>query len=94
MICKEIQEHITKTPEIIFEIISKSTAKKYEHLKFELYQQEGVEYYVLVYPELKVAKVYKLSNGKYLKVLDASTENIDLEINGCKQVFDFSKIWR
>lgn len=94
MICKDIQEHVNKTPEIIFEVISKSTAKNDEHLKFELYQQEGVEYYVLVYPTSKIAKVYKLHQGKYIKVLNTTTENTDLTLSTCTTSFDFSKIWR
>ncbi len=37
------QAYITKAPKIIFEILSKSTAKKDETLKYELYQAEAVK---------------------------------------------------
>ena len=40
--------YITKAPEIIFEILSKSTAKKDETIKFDLYEKEGVKYYIIV----------------------------------------------
>ncbi|CAA6800080.1 MAG: Unknown protein [uncultured Sulfurovum sp.] len=94
VICYEPNEKITRKPEIIFEIASKSTVKKDETLKYELYQQEGVEFYIIVYPEKKVAKVYQLKEGRYLKVQDFSDELYKFELEKCKIDFDFSKIWR
>jgi len=46
VICHEPQNeaYITKAPKIIFEILSKSTAKKDKGLKYNLYEQEGVSY--------------------------------------------------
>ena len=87
--------YLTKAPEIIFEILSKSTAKKDTTLKFHLYESEGVKYYIIVDPDEKVAKVYKLKDGKYIKLLDASDETVEFEVEKCskKLPFDFSKIW-
>ena len=83
-----------KKPELIFEIASKSTIKKDETLKFELYQQEGVAFYVIVYPKKQVAKVYKLKDGHYIKAGDFSTEMYKFSLDDCSINFDFSKIWR
>ncbi|CAA6804427.1 MAG: Unknown protein [uncultured Sulfurovum sp.] len=94
VICYEADEKITKKPEIIFEIASKSTVKRDETLKYELYQQEGVEFYIIVYPEKQVAKVYQLKEGRYLKVQDFSDELYAFNLEKCKIDFDFSKIWR
>jgi len=94
VICYEPDEKITKRPELIFEIVSKSTIKRDETLKFELYQHEGVKYYTIVYPKKNIAKVYKLKDGRYIKVNDFSTENYTFELDGCSIDFDFSKIWR
>lgn len=55
VICYEPDETLTKIPEIIFEVISKSTARREEILKFDLYQTERVKFYILVYPETKKA---------------------------------------
>jgi len=86
--------YITKAPKIIFEILSKSTAQKDKHLKYDLYEQEGVNYYVIVDPEENMAKVYTLnSEGKYMKVSDVSDEMIDFQIENCHFSFDFAKIW-
>ncbi|MEA1892509.1 MAG: Uma2 family endonuclease [Campylobacterota bacterium] len=97
VICHEPQNkaYISKSPKIIFEILSKSTAKKDMGVKFDLYEREGVEYYIIVNPDENIAKVYVLKDGKYIKVCDASDEVVELNIKECdeKMSFDFSKIW-
>ena len=94
VICYEPDEKLTKKPEIIFEVISKSTVKRDEILKFDLYQSEGVKYYVLVYPEEKYAKVYQLVDFVYRKMGDFSDESFIFDFDLCKIDFDFSFIWR
>jgi len=87
--------YISKAPKIIFEILSKSTAKKDLGVKYELYESEGVSYYIIVNPEDSIAKVYQLKDGKYIKLCDATDEKIDFIINECEEkiTFNFSKIW-
>ena len=86
--------YITKAPSLIFEVISPSTAAKDEHLKFDIYEREGVLYYALVYPDEKLAKVYRLNNeGRYAKALDATDETFTFDLKKCQIDFDFSKIW-
>ncbi len=94
VICYEPDEHLTKKPELIFEIISPSTARRDETLKYDLYQQEGVAYYVIVYPDRNVSKLYRLHEGRYIKVNDFSDETYTFELEGCRIDFDFSRIWR
>ena len=87
---------ITKAPKIIFEILSKSTAKKDKGLKYHLYEQEGVSYYIIVDPSESLAKVYFLKDGRFIKLIDATDEIVefDLAIECNKNInFDFSKIW-
>ncbi len=87
--------YITKAPKIIFEILSKSTAKKDLHVKYDLYEKEGVNYYIIVDPDEELANVYKLDNGRYAKLCDATDEKVVFELKECKEKleFDFSKIW-
>lgn len=91
----EHEAYITKAPKIIFEILSPSTAKKDTGLKYDLYEKEGVAYYIIVNPNDNVAKVYELKEGRYIKVCDASDEKVSFEISECgKSIeFDFAKIW-
>ena len=95
LIASNIQgEKLTKTPELIVEVVSPSSAKRDEGLKFELYQQEGVKTYILAYLEEKVAKGYRLHVGCYIKVSDFSDEQFDFKIKECDLNIDFSQIWR
>ena len=95
LICKPIDEHVDKTPEVIFEVLSPATARRDETVKFELYRQEGVRYYILVHPEKRVAKVYRLTEeGHYVKAGDFTDETFRFELDPCPFDFDFSTIWR
>ncbi len=94
LICYEPEETIGRRPELIFEIISPVTARRDEQLKFHLYEREGVPYYTILYPEQKVAKVYKLQLGRYIKVGDFKEESVAFELDDCAITIDFSKVWR
>jgi len=89
------EAYITKAPKIIFEILSKSTAKKDKTLKYDLYEKEGVKYYIIVDPKEELAKVYQLKEGKYIKMVDATDEKVKFDIEECNTTisFDFAKIW-
>ncbi len=97
VVCDEItnKAYISKAPKIIFEILSKSTAKKDIHVKYDIYEREGVNYYIIVDPDEELAKVYELYNGRYKKLCDATDEKVEFDIKECKDKmeFDFSKIW-
>ncbi len=95
LICDEPNEvYITKAPEIIIEIISKSTARNDEQYKFLKYEEEKVKYYIIVYPDDLIAKVYKLVNAKYDKQGDFSKEIYNFEDTLCKVSIDFDKIFQ
>jgi Uma2 family endonuclease len=91
--CEKVGEKLLKAPKIIFEVVSESTSEKDEGLKKELYEREGVEYYVLVYPEIKKARIFKLEEDKYKKVLDATEDTFTFNLAECKITLDFSKVW-
>ncbi|CAA6817751.1 MAG: Unknown protein [uncultured Sulfurovum sp.] len=95
VICHTPQEeaYINKAPKVIFEILSKSTAMVDKNLKYELYEREGVAYYIIVDPKESIAKVYMLKEGRYIKVCDAHEERVEFALEGCAFGFDFSKIW-
>jgi len=94
VICYEPDQKLTKAPDLVFEVISRSTAKRDEILKFNLYQTEAIKYYVLVYPESNKAKVYQLIDFKYQKIGDYTNESFIFELSHCDINFDFSFIWR
>jgi len=93
--CGETNEsYLTKAPEIIVEIISKSTAKRDEKYKFEIYEQEKIKYYILVYPNDLRAKVYKLEGSKYDKQGDFLQESYNFEETSCHVSLDFARIFK
>jgi len=92
--CGETNEsYLTKAPEIVVEIISKSTAKRDEKYKFEIYEKEKVNYYILVYPNDLRAKVYRLKESKYDKVGDFLKESYHFDETSCGVSLDFDKVF-
>lgn len=87
------RKYISKTPEVIFEVISPSTARKDEGLKYSIYASEGVKYYILVYPNDLIAKVYKNSDFEYKKVAEFDTERVEFTDIKCEFSFDFGAIF-
>lgn len=95
LICDEPHHaYITKAPEIIIEVISKTTVKNDENYKFSKYEAEKVKYYVLAYPDELRAKIYKLNDGKYDKQGDFSKETYDFKETLCKASVDFDKVFK
>ena len=93
IVCGEIRDKLLKTPAVILEVISQSTAERDEKLKFELYEREGVELYVMVFPSFKKAKAYKLTEGRYLKLKDVTNDTLEIPLKECEISLDFSKVW-
>ena len=93
--CGETNEsYLTKAPEIIVEIISKSTAKRDETYKFDIYEAEKVKYYIIVYPDDLIAKVYKLDGKKYDKQGDFSKEVYEFSETSCGVKIDFERVFK
>ena len=96
VICKPImhKNYLNFAPAVVFEIISPSSAVKDRNVKFEIYQNEKVRYYVLVDAEQDGAEVFELVNETYVKRIetnkDVFTFNLDKD---CKVQFDFAQIW-
>lgn len=86
-------DYLTKAPSLIFEVLSPSTAEKDRRTKFSIYEREGVTHYCIVDPENNVAKVYSLHDGRYVKRVDATDENVIFDLGKCNIEFEFARIW-
>jgi len=94
VICKKIKEFVRETPEVVIEVVSSSTARKDEHLKFELYQRERVPTYIMVYPEFKKVRVFALKDNSFTKIFDSDEGKLEVELkNGCGFLIDINKLW-
>jgi len=95
LICDEPNDaYLTKAPEIVVEIISKSTAKRDEKYKFEIYEREKINYYILVYPDELIAKIYKLVDGRYDKQGDFFNQKYKFKNTTCKPEIDFNDLFK
>ena len=94
IICKDIEEYLKETPEIVIEVVSKSTAYKDEHIKFEIYEREKVPFYILAYPDIKKVRVFRLINGKFDKYFDGEDGFLEISLkNGCKAKIDIKELF-
>jgi hypothetical protein len=83
---------LLQTPFCLFEILSPSTRNKDRGIKFELYQQQGVMYYIMADPESKSIEAFQLdSSGKYQSI--PSFPQLQLNLDGCMVELDMPGIW-
>ncbi len=81
VLCGEIPERVEKPPYMVVEIVSPSSKQIDEGLKFELCEKEGVKYFVLVYPDEKVVKVFELVEGGYKEKTDTNFSFGECKVN-------------
>ena len=94
VICQNIDEKVMVTPELIIEVVSSSSTRRDEVMKFDLYQREGVLYYILAYPEKRLAKIFHNNAEGFRNVGDYCSEIVEFVIGECKFSVDFGLIWR
>lgn len=90
---KEESVYITSTPQLVVEIISKSSKKQDTHTKPKIFSTIGVRYYVLIEPKKEWVKVFELINEAYQLQLETRDGIYNFELKDCEVVFDFDKIW-
>ncbi|MEE9396855.1 MAG: Uma2 family endonuclease [Methylococcales bacterium] len=95
LVCNEPGDaFVTKHPEIIFEVLSKNSIKKDQNIKFEIYQEEKVPYYIIVSPDDLKASLYRLENNKYSKLGDFTHEQFAFDGLTCNARIDFQEVFR
>lgn len=88
------KQYFSKTPPIVVEVLSKATALKDVTSKFDLYEREGVSYYIIIEPESEISDIFKLINGKYeLQRKVTREDSYDFELENCSTKVDFSKLF-
>ncbi len=81
-------------PDLIIEIISKSSAKNDAIEKYQIYQEAGVREYWIVYPEEELVHVFLLENEKFfLKKVYASDDKIEVAIFNGELTIDLTEIF-
>ena len=80
LICGELGKYITKAPLIIFEVISLSTRFRDEITKKEIYKQQKVPFYVMIYPDNKIIML-DLKKEKEIEKIKLKTLCGEIEID-------------
>ncbi|MCS7196366.1 MAG: Uma2 family endonuclease, partial [Aquificaceae bacterium] len=84
VICEGFEEdYIRRPPVMVVEVVSESTRRMDEEVKFELYEREGVKYYLLLYPETRSWKLFENISGRFV-----SKDTLELELKGCEVSLD------
>ncbi len=89
VLCEEPQDYIRKRPEVVFEIVSENSREMDEFVKFKLYEQEAVPYYVLLYPESKSWKAYRWTSEGFVPM-----ERLSFSVKDCPFEIDAERLWR
>lgn len=94
IVFKKIEKkYLDFAPVLVAEIVSPSTAYKDRHEKFELYEQEGVPYYLIVDPQFKKIDMYVLTEGKYILSTASASAALFTFADGCSFAANLENIW-
>ena len=95
LICHETTgQYLEKAPELVVEILSPSTAHKDRHLKYELYEEQGVKYYLIVNPVDETIEIYCLDQSYQLvSNINKVDAKFEFSVKDCQFQMDFSGIW-
>ena len=93
VVCKPIGENrLYDRPEIIFEILSPSTKQKDRTIKFDLYQEQKVPYYVLVNPDTEEVEIYILEQDTSYTLVHFDSI-FTFQLGECAIEIDFRNVW-
>lgn len=95
VLCKKpTKKYLDFTPSLVVEILSPSSALRDRNTKFEIYQNEGIKYYLIVDTENKKIEIYQLIDDKY--ELMPAKENNSFEFNfedDCLANVNLEAVW-
>ena len=82
--------HITFPPVLIVEIFSAATRLKDRNVKFKLYEECGVKYYLMADPDLQQVEAFALTDNIYKELKDPSVFQLT---SGCSISIDMTDIF-
>jgi Uma2 family endonuclease len=78
--------HLETAPQLIIEVLSKSTEARDRRDKHELYESQGVKYYILADTASRSVECFALENERY-RAIDSAVPEFVLD-ESCKLRFD------
>jgi Uma2 family endonuclease len=93
VVCGPItKKYLDFPPALVVEILSPSTALRDRNTKFQLYQQQGVKFYLLADVEAKKIETFELVKERY-HLRSGENEQVFALEEGCQIAPDFSAIF-
>ncbi len=95
IVCKPIVGKVLDfAPDLVVEILSPATALKDRHTKFEIYESQGIGYYLIVDIQANKVEVFKLTDKKYLLEDAPQEQAYTFDIgDDCHPSFVLDAIW-
>ena len=96
LFCEETEKQFfSKTPPLVVEVLSKSTALKDVTTKYKLYEKQGVLYYIIIEPNSEISDIFKLIDGEYQLMKKATKEDVyEFKFSDdCSSQIDFSTVF-
>jgi Uma2 family endonuclease len=91
VICGETSSNYLEFPPVlVLEVLSPTNIRQDRVVKFELYKEQGVKYYIISDYLNQKTEVFELINKQYQLV----QKNTFLLDENCKITFDFDEIWK
>ena len=93
IVCGEIKKKFLDfPPSLVVEILSPSTVLRDRHTKYELYQNQGVKYYLIVNIDMKTIEIFELIEGTYQLQINKTSIRFELN-NDCVIEPDFTNVF-
>ncbi len=91
IVCGEPEGDIVENPPVlVLEIISNSSEFKDRNIKFDIYQEHGVRYYLMADYKTQTLEAFELIDGAYKAV-----EQMRFELEpGCEVALDVAEVWK
>ena len=86
-------KYLNFPPTLVAEILSPSTASRDKNVKFDIYESQGILYYLILSPETKMVEIYHWENGKYVLKTTGKDILFTFDLGDCKVNIDFSEVW-
>ena len=94
IICKPIEKkYLDFSPSLVAEVISPSTAEKDRIIKYEIYKEAGVKYYLLIEPVTNKITSYTLADKEYVMQKPIGNSYQFHFDEKCSPYFDFENLW-
>jgi len=80
-------------PVLIVEVVLPDTELKDRYTKYDIYESQGIPYYLIVAPDTEEVEVYELKNGVYELAQKGHAFDHSFSFGSCTAAINFGQIW-